>query len=192
MKQLACPGGHHGSHRLSMCSYGHTDVWSFGILLQETFSQGPIPYAGTEPPTASPTADRAGGCHRLTWHLHSRPPRGGTPGASVCRGAAGKSSAQSFLGGGRGQCGVPGRGEARWAPASSPCSPSGRPATGTSSHEAFQRMESGYRMPCPPECPAAATHKLMLSCWYRDPKHRPCFQAIREKLSSVSTYENPL
>uniref|UniRef100_M3YA95 Tyrosine-protein kinase n=1 Tax=Mustela putorius furo TaxID=9669 RepID=M3YA95_MUSPF len=107
-KQLACPRGHHGSHRPSKCSYGHTDVRSFRILHQETFSRGSIPYPGT------------------------------------------------------------------------------------SRHEAFQRVESGYRMPCPPERPAAAAHKLMLSCWHRDPEHRPCFQAVPEKLSSVSTYENPL
>ncbi|XP_032243618.1 LOW QUALITY PROTEIN: protein-tyrosine kinase 6 [Phoca vitulina] len=64
------------------------------------------------------------------------------------------------------------------------------PYPGMSNHEAFLRVNSGYRMPCPPECPPAA-HRLMLSCWHRDPKHRPCFKALREKLSSISRYENP-
>ncbi|XP_044774995.1 protein-tyrosine kinase 6 [Neomonachus schauinslandi] len=57
------------------------------------------------------------------------------------------------------------------------------PYPGMSNHEAFLRVNSGYRMPCPPECPPAA-HRLMLSCWHRDPKHRPCFKALQEKLSA--------
>ncbi|XP_040315837.1 protein-tyrosine kinase 6 [Herpailurus yagouaroundi] len=65
------------------------------------------------------------------------------------------------------------------------------PYAGMSNHEAFLRVDSGYRMPCPPESPPAA-YKLMLSCWNRDPEQRPCFRALREKLSSVSRYENPL
>ncbi|XP_058542215.1 protein-tyrosine kinase 6 isoform X2 [Neofelis nebulosa] len=65
------------------------------------------------------------------------------------------------------------------------------PYAGMSNHEAFLRVDSGYRMPCPPESPPAA-YKLMLSCWNRDPEQRPCFKALREKLSSVSRYENPL
>ncbi|XP_047710221.1 protein-tyrosine kinase 6 isoform X2 [Prionailurus viverrinus] len=65
------------------------------------------------------------------------------------------------------------------------------PYAGMSNHEAFLRVDAGYRMPCPPESPPAA-YKLMLSCWNRDPEQRPCFRALREKLSSVSRYENPL
>ncbi|XP_011279093.1 protein-tyrosine kinase 6 isoform X6 [Felis catus] len=65
------------------------------------------------------------------------------------------------------------------------------PYAGMTNHEAFLRVDAGYRMPCPPESPPAA-YKLMLSCWNRDPERRPCFQALREKLSSVSRYENPL
>ncbi|KAF0883628.1 protein-tyrosine kinase 6 [Crocuta crocuta] len=65
------------------------------------------------------------------------------------------------------------------------------PYAGMSNHEAFLRVDSGYRMPCPPESPPTA-YKLMLSCWHRDPEQRPCFKALREKLSSVTRYENPL
>uniref|UniRef100_A0ABI7WDY9 Tyrosine-protein kinase n=1 Tax=Felis catus TaxID=9685 RepID=A0ABI7WDY9_FELCA len=62
------------------------------------------------------------------------------------------------------------------------------PYAGMTNHEAFLRVDAGYRMPCPPESPPAA-YKLMLSCWNRDPERRPCFQALREKLSSVSRHQ---
>ncbi|XP_058418313.1 protein-tyrosine kinase 6 [Diceros bicornis minor] len=65
------------------------------------------------------------------------------------------------------------------------------PYPGMSNHEAFLKVEAGYRMPCPLECPPT-THKLMLSCWHRDPEQRPCFKALWEKLSSFTRYENPL
>lgn len=65
------------------------------------------------------------------------------------------------------------------------------PTAGMSNHEAFLRVESGYRMPRPPECPPT-THRLMLSCWHRDPEQRPYFKGLWEKLSSLTRYENPL
>ncbi|XP_066240510.1 protein-tyrosine kinase 6 isoform X1 [Saccopteryx leptura] len=64
------------------------------------------------------------------------------------------------------------------------------PYPGMSNHEAFTRVEAGYRMPRPPECPPTA-HKLMLWCWHPDPEQRPCFQALQEKLSSFTRYEDP-
>lgn len=60
-----------------------------------------------------------------------------------------------------------------------------------SNHEAFTRVDSGYRMPCPPECPPSA-HRLMLACWHQDPEQRPCFRALRERLFSFTSYENPI
>ncbi|XP_054433519.1 protein-tyrosine kinase 6 [Pteronotus mesoamericanus] len=65
------------------------------------------------------------------------------------------------------------------------------PYPGMSNHEAFLRVNAGYRMPCPAECPAS-TYKLMLSCWHSDPAERPCFRALQEKLSSFTRYENPV
>lgn len=65
------------------------------------------------------------------------------------------------------------------------------PYPGMSNHEAFLRVDAGYRMPCPQGCPPTA-HRLMLWCWHKDPEQRPSFQALREKLSSSSRYESPL
>lgn len=61
--------------------------------------------------------------------------------------------------------------------------------TGMSNHEAFLRVDAGYRMPCPVECPPNM-HKLMLGCWSQDPKQRPCFKDLCEKLSGITRYEN--
>lgn len=57
--------------------------------------------------------------------------------------------------------------------------------------EAAQKVDAGYRMPCPPACPPAM-HRLMLACWHTAPEQRPCFQAVRELLYSLSKYEIPL
>ncbi|XP_012583620.1 PREDICTED: protein-tyrosine kinase 6 [Condylura cristata] len=64
------------------------------------------------------------------------------------------------------------------------------PYPGMNNHEAFQRVEAGYRMPPPPECPSPA-HRLMLSCWHRDPEQRPGFAALRDGLCSLARYESP-
>ncbi|XP_072800678.1 protein-tyrosine kinase 6 isoform X4 [Vicugna pacos] len=64
------------------------------------------------------------------------------------------------------------------------------PYPGMSNHEAFLKVEAGYRMPCPSECPPT-TYKLMLCCWHRDPTQRPGFKALREQLSSCTRYDNP-
>ncbi|XP_076786521.1 protein-tyrosine kinase 6 isoform X3 [Arvicanthis niloticus] len=63
------------------------------------------------------------------------------------------------------------------------------PYPGMSNHETFLKVDAGYRMPCPLECPPNV-HKLMLCCWSRDPKQRPCFKDLCEKLSGITRYEN--
>ncbi|XP_004620301.1 protein-tyrosine kinase 6 [Sorex araneus] len=65
------------------------------------------------------------------------------------------------------------------------------PYPGMSNLEASRRVNAGYRMPCPVECPPAM-HRLMLACWHEDPKQRPCFLAVQEQLCTLSRYENPL
>lgn len=64
------------------------------------------------------------------------------------------------------------------------------PYPGMSNQEAFMKVEAGYRMSCPAECPPNM-YKLMLSCWHFDPEQRPCFKALGEKLCSFTRYENP-
>ncbi|XP_006903678.1 PREDICTED: LOW QUALITY PROTEIN: protein tyrosine kinase 6 [Elephantulus edwardii] len=65
------------------------------------------------------------------------------------------------------------------------------PYPGMSNHETFLRVDSGYRMARPLECPPTV-YKLMLACWQRDPMQRPSFYALWEKLFSFTKYENPL
>lgn len=62
-------------------------------------------------------------------------------------------------------------------------------ATGMSNHETFLKVDAGYRMPCPQECPPNV-YTLMCSCWSRDPEQRPCFKVLCEKLSGFARYEN--
>ncbi|XP_008072850.1 protein-tyrosine kinase 6 isoform X1 [Carlito syrichta] len=65
------------------------------------------------------------------------------------------------------------------------------PYPGMSNHEVFQRVDAGYRMPCPPECPPSV-YTLMLLCWRRAPEQRPGFSALLERLATVTRYENPI
>ncbi|XP_004644246.1 protein-tyrosine kinase 6 [Octodon degus] len=65
------------------------------------------------------------------------------------------------------------------------------PYPGMSNHEAFLKVDAGYRMPCPLECPDNV-YGLMCSCWSRDPEQRPCFKALCEKLSGFARYETLL
>ncbi|XP_055964011.1 protein-tyrosine kinase 6 [Sorex fumeus] len=65
------------------------------------------------------------------------------------------------------------------------------PYPGMSNLEASQRVNAGYRMPCPAACPPAM-HRLMLACWHEDAEQRPCFLVVQERLGAFSRYENPL
>uniref|UniRef100_A0A8C0D1L8 Tyrosine-protein kinase n=1 Tax=Balaenoptera musculus TaxID=9771 RepID=A0A8C0D1L8_BALMU len=55
------------------------------------------------------------------------------------------------------------------------------PYPGTGHVQTFLRVEAGYRMPCPLECPPT-THKLMLSCWHRTPSRGPASKGLCPKL----------
>ncbi|XP_063104088.1 protein-tyrosine kinase 6 isoform X2 [Cavia porcellus] len=59
------------------------------------------------------------------------------------------------------------------------------PYPGMSNHETFLKVDAGYRMPCPQECPPNV-YTLMCSCWSRDPEQRPCFKVLCEKLSGFA------
>lgn len=45
----------------------------------------------------------------------------------------------------------------------------------------MMQVESGYRLPPPPNCPKAV-YKLMLQCWNPLRKGRPTFTSIHERL----------
>ena len=54
----------------------------------------------------------------------------------------------------------------------------------------FQLLESGYRMECPPGCPARV-YSLMRECWHWDDGRRPSFRQIHhdmEHMFQVSLY----
>nr|XP_009858066.1 tyrosine-protein kinase Fer isoform X1 [Ciona intestinalis] len=45
-------------------------------------------------------------------------------------------------------------------------------------HSAKERVEKGYRMPQPPECPSSYYTEVMQRCWEYEPKQRPKFAEI--------------
>ena len=48
-----------------------------------------------------------------------------------------------------------------------------------------QKLQEGYRMPAPKNCPDKA-YQLMISCWLEDPQQRPSFAQIHSTLSRMS------
>ncbi|TKC45046.1 hypothetical protein EI555_003559 [Monodon monoceros] len=92
-----------------------------------------------------------------------------------------------------------------WAPSVANCGQGGRgpspghgPCTIHWVPDAFQACpylpegRGGLPHALPPGVPTHHTHKLMLSCWHRDPEQRLRFKGLREKLSSLRRYENLL
>ena len=51
------------------------------------------------------------------------------------------------------------------------------PYPGVELTEVYQLLESGYRMECPPGCPARI-YDLMKQCWNWEPNERPSFHDI--------------
>ena len=47
--------------------------------------------------------------------------------------------------------------------------------------ETLQKLEQGYRMPCPPGCPQAL-YTIMLACWSTDEDERPTFICLQYQL----------
>uniref|UniRef100_H2TSK2 Tyrosine-protein kinase n=1 Tax=Takifugu rubripes TaxID=31033 RepID=H2TSK2_TAKRU len=54
--------------------------------------------------------------------------------------------------------------------------------------EVKEGVEAGYRMEAPEDCPPAV-YTLMRTCWEQDPRRRPTFHKLREKLESHSVGE---
>ncbi|KAL7876227.1 hypothetical protein AOLI_G00111900 [Acnodon oligacanthus] len=64
------------------------------------------------------------------------------------------------------------------------------PYPGMVNREVLEQVERGYRMPCPPACPASL-HELMLQCWRREPDERPTFDYIKGFLEDYFTATEP-
>uniref|UniRef100_A0A8C6TMP2 Tyrosine-protein kinase n=1 Tax=Neogobius melanostomus TaxID=47308 RepID=A0A8C6TMP2_9GOBI len=53
--------------------------------------------------------------------------------------------------------------------------------------DVYDRISEGYRMPCPPRCPAFL-YRMMLSCWSAKAEDRPSFSALLKELDNISYY----
>lgn len=58
-----------------------------------------------------------------------------------------------------------------------------------SNAEVLHQVEHGYRMPCPPNCPAEL-YNIMLECWNKDALKRPTFETLQWKLEDFFTMDN--
>eukprot|EP00053_Salpingoeca_punica_P017248 m.165541 g.165541 ORF g.165541 m.165541 type:complete len:630 (+) comp17160_c0_seq3:480-2369(+) len=56
-----------------------------------------------------------------------------------------------------------------------------KPYQGLTNKEVVAKLESGYRMPCPPGCPPEL-YNLMLDCWKAVPGERPTFHVLQFQL----------
>lgn len=58
------------------------------------------------------------------------------------------------------------------------------PYPGVDLADVYHRLEKGYRMECPPGCPAAV-YELMRGCWQWNPADRPTFRDIHHALEHM-------
>ncbi|KAM9797777.1 megakaryocyte-associated tyrosine-protein kinase isoform X2 [Syngnathus typhle] len=56
--------------------------------------------------------------------------------------------------------------------------------------EVTERVEGGYRMEAPQDC-LPAVYALMTLCWAKEPRRRPAFHKMREKLEEEMAKRNP-
>eukprot|EP00043_Microstomoeca_roanoka_P027399 m.14410 g.14410 ORF g.14410 m.14410 type:complete len:623 (-) comp7608_c0_seq1:271-2139(-) len=52
-----------------------------------------------------------------------------------------------------------------------------KPYHGMSNKDVVMKLETGYRMECPPGCPESL-YKIMLDCWKTEPQERPAFEGL--------------
>ena len=62
------------------------------------------------------------------------------------------------------------------------------PYPGMTNAEVLEKIQTGYRMGCPPGCPQEL-HSIMLECWKEDPPSRPTFETLQWQLEEFFTSE---
>ena len=63
------------------------------------------------------------------------------------------------------------------------------PYPGMTNAEVLEKIQTGYRMACPPNCPKNL-HDMMLECWRDDPSSRPTFETLQWQLEEFFTSED--
>ncbi|EDO47195.1 predicted protein, partial [Nematostella vectensis] len=63
------------------------------------------------------------------------------------------------------------------------------PYPGIDLSQVYDKLDGGYRMPCPEGCPPEV-YSLMQTCWCWDPNSRPSFKEIHEKLNTMFPSSN--
>ena len=57
----------------------------------------------------------------------------------------------------------------------------GLPYPGMSNTQVLEALKTGYRMPCPKDCPEPL-YEIMTECWRHDAASRPTFETLQRRL----------
>ena len=64
------------------------------------------------------------------------------------------------------------------------------PYPGLTNAQTLAKVERGYRMPCPPNCPDSL-YQIMLDCWKANAQERPTFEYLHSVLSDFFVSTEP-
>lgn len=56
------------------------------------------------------------------------------------------------------------------------------PYPGMTKQVAFEKVQKGYRIPLPPNCPNSL-YQVMRNCWEEDPERRPTFESLKSRVT---------